>query len=381
MPNLPAVPIPRTGVFATGAVRGAPERLRTILESAPRLLLIRLRSLGDSILTLPLLTALHRWRPDLLTDILIEDPFAAVFSGHPDVHEVLVLKVRNAPAATGWTRAQTVLQIRRRHYPVVLNLHGGTTSLIFSLLSGAGVRIGQETYRRSGAYHIRIPPSSAVWGRTKVHTAEHQLTLLRWLSLPGVEAGRAKISLNEEARRAAGKRLSQAGIAPGAYILIHPTATLFTKQWPEENFARLADALSQRCRLPVIFTSAPHEATTLLNIDRIAAGRHSYWSDLNLEALFALIESARLFIGNDSGPTHAAAAFGRPVVVVWGSSDFDAWHPWKTEFEVVRSDFPCMPCPGYSCAAFGMPRCVLDIPVERVIDACGRLLERTSADT
>jgi ADP-heptose:LPS heptosyltransferase len=249
---------------------------------------------------------------------------------------------------------------------------------LLSLLSGARFRIGQEAHRKSNAYHFRIPPSSIVWRREKVHTAEHQLTLLRWLNLPGIEAGGARIHLNEESRSRAGKRLNQAGIPSGGYIVIHPTATLFTKQWPEENFARLADSLQQRYGIPVIFTSAPHEAQVLLNLGNRAGGRHYYWSDLKLGELFALIDGARIFIGNDSGPTHAAAALGRPVVVVWGSSDYDAWHPWMTEFEAVRSDFPCMPCPGYSCAAFGKPRCVLDITVERVFDACARLLERTT---
>jgi ADP-heptose:LPS heptosyltransferase len=71
---------------------------------------------------------------------------------------------------------------------------------------------------------------------------------------------------------------------------------------------------------------------------------------------------------------HAAAALKRPVVVVWGSSNFQAWHPWNTEYEAVRSDLPCMPCPGYTCAAFGEPRCIMDIPVSPVAEACERIL-------
>lgn len=374
---MPAAPIPTTEESGPDAMRDAPERLRLVLERTPRLLLIRLRSLGDSILTLPLVQALHQWRPDLQTDILIEAPFAPVFSGNPGLHEILVLRSRNGSPQEGWSRAHAVIQIRRRHYPVVLNLHGGNTSLFFSLLSGASLRIGQQSYRKSKAYHIRIPPSSTVWQRERVHTAEHQLTLLRWLKIPGIEAGRARIFLKEESRAHAGERLNEAGIGPREYILIHPTATLFTKQWPEVNFARLADLLSRRYGLPVLFTSAPDEAQVLLNVGKHAAERHYYCSDLNLEDLFALIEGTRLFVGNDSGPTHAAAALGRPVAVVWGSSDYDAWHPWDTEFEAIRSDLPCMPCPGYFCAAYGEPKCVLEISVERVFDACCRLLERT----
>ena len=352
------------------------ERARHALQQVPRLLLIRLRSLGDSILTLPLVEALHQWRPELRIDVLIEAPFAPVFRRNPGIREILMLRSRTAAGMAGWTKPQAVLQILRRRYPMVLDLHGGTTSLTYSLLSASRWRVGQECYRHAWAYNVRIPDSSLIWQRERVHTAEHQLTLLRWLNLPGGEVPPARIDPGHEARQSAAERLQKSGLAPGGYILIHPTATLFTKQWPEKNFAELADRLERYSGLPVVFTSAPREAQVLLNIGRHASGRYFYWSDLNVDGLFALIEFTRLFIGNDSGPTHAAAALGRPIVVVWGSSNFDVWHPWATDFEAVRSDLPCMPCPGYSCAAFGEPRCIVDIPVDRVFDACRRQLHR-----
>ena len=92
------------------------------------------------------------------------------------------------------------------------------------------------------------------------------------------------------------------------------------------------------------------------------------------------IQASKLVIGNDSGPAHAAAALKKPMVVVWGSSNSVAWHPWRTNYELVRSDFPCMPCPGYTCHAFGRPRCILDIPVDRVLLACERILPGHSTE-
>ncbi|PYV43116.1 MAG: hypothetical protein DMG09_01070 [Acidobacteria bacterium] len=183
----------------------------------------------------------------------------------------------------------------------------------------------------------------------------------------------AKSGIRAQAR----ERLRRSGIEPQKYVLVHPTATLFTKQWQEGNFAQLADELSRRFNLPVIFTSARNEERTLLQIASTARRKHLYWSDLALAELFAVIEDCGLFVGNDSGPTHAAAALKKPVVVVWGSSNFVAWHPWRTNYELVRSDLPCMPCPGYTCHAFGKPKCILDIPVDRVLLACERILTST----
>ncbi len=347
------------------------------LEQIPRLLLIRLRSLGDSILSLPLLEAFHNWRPDLQLDVMSEAPYAPVFTQHPAVHETLVLRARGWPTAEGRGRMKTISEIRRRHYPAAVNLHGGTTSMLLTLTSGARLRIGQESYRNAWAYNCRIPPSSTVWKRENLHTVEHQLSLFRWLDIPLAQDLRGTLYVDPHARERVKNRLHRADVKILGYVLIQPTATLFTKQWPEESFARLADLLSEHSALPVIFTASSYEMQSLARISGEAKRKHHYWSGLQTDELFALIEGCRLFVGNDSGPTHAAAALNRPVVVVWGSSNFVAWHPWRTEYELIRSSLPCMPCPGYTCEAFGEPKCILEISVERVMQACERLLART----
>ena len=252
------------------------------------------------------------------------------------------------------------------------------TSLIFTLVSGAHLRIGQEVFRLNRAYNVRIPPSHEVWGRAEIHTVEHQLTFLRWLGIAVPNTVRGTLFVISQARERIRSNLAARGLELSKYLLVHPTATLFTKQWPEKNFAQLADQLFEKYGLPVIFTAASHESQTLTNVEREAQKKHFYLSELPLDELIALIEGCRLFVGNDSGPTHAAAALGRPVAVVWGSSDRIAWHPWQTTYELIRSDLPCMPCPGYTCAAFGQPKCILDISVDRVLEACDRLLAQTT---
>jgi ADP-heptose:LPS heptosyltransferase len=351
--------------------------LAGILQQIPRILLIRLRSLGDSILTLPLIESLHKWRPDLDVDVLSETPYASVFLHHPDVHETLIVRPRNRSSG-GWNRIRALPEIRRRQYGAVLNLHGGTTSLLFTLASGARLRIGHASYRAAWAYNVRIPPASEVWKRSRLHTVEHQLTLLRWLGLPIADKPRSTLWIDPLASERVRDRLRRSGIELDHYSLIAPTATLFTKQWEERKFAELGDRLEQRYGHPVVFIGAPHESRTLRQIAEAASKIHFYWSDLDAAELFALIQDCRLFVGNDGGATHAAATLMKPVVVVWGSSNFVAWHPWGTDYELVRSDLPCMPCPGYTCEAFGEPKCILEISVERVFEACERILARTA---
>jgi heptosyltransferase III len=357
-----------------GATAGS---LRDLLARADRLLLVRLRSLGDSVLTLPLIQALHSWRRELQLDVVVEAPFAPVFQGHPAVHEPLILRTRNTPA--GWSKARTALEILRRRYPAVLNLHGGPTSLILTLASCSPVRIGQAGFRNAWAYNVHLPPSDRVWGRSDLHTVEHQLTIMRWLDLPMAAGCGPGLCVPDSARAAIEARLAAAGIAPGSYIQIHPTAMLPTKAWSAGNFASLGDTLSAKYHLPVIFTAGPTENRVLEQVQGSARVSHTCWADLELEELFALIAGCRLFVGNDSGPTHAAAALGKPVVVVWGSSNYIAWRPWETRYEIVRSDLPCIPCPGHSCAEYGDSPCIGRIPAEAVAAACRRMLEPENA--
>jgi ADP-heptose:LPS heptosyltransferase len=295
------------------------------------------------------------------------------------VHETLILRPRRGPSGDGWMRLRACWEIRRRRYAAVLNLHGGTTSSLFTLASCAHLRIGQQKYRHSWIYNVRIPHPPSVWQRADLHTVEDQLTFMRWLQLPIPAKPRGTLHLEQEARGRISARLSAAGLLPGQYFLIHPTATLATKRWEEKHFGELADRLHERYRLPVIFSSAPFEAQVLLNVGKYAHYAHRYWSDLGIEDLFVLIEQCRVFIGNDSGPTHAASALGKSLVVIWGSSDYQVWHPWETEYEPVRLGLPCMPCPGYSCAAFDEPKCIGDISVASVLAACDSIMNRESS--
>jgi ADP-heptose:LPS heptosyltransferase len=350
------------------------EGLHRRMERIPRLLLVRLRSLGDSILTLPLVEALHQWRPELELDILVEAPYASVFTHHPAIHETLILKTRHWLAANGWSRARTAFEIWRRRYPALINLHGGTTSALFTIASGAKLRLGQQSHRCSWIYNAPIPSSSNIWHRQSLHTVEHQLATMHWLGLPVPDKPEGSLYVVAEAKQRIQNRLAKRGISD--YALIQPTATLATKQWAPRRFAQLGDLIYERHQLPVIYTAAPQELPVLQEIQMAAKARHVYWSDLPLMDLFALIEGCRIFIGNDSGPTHAASALKKPVVVVWGSSNFQAWHPWGASYEAVRSELPCIPCPGYACRVFENPKCILDIPVTRVVDAVERLLSR-----
>jgi heptosyltransferase-3 len=95
---------------------------------------------------------------------------------------------------------------------------------------------------------------------------------------------------------------------------------------------------------------------------------------LPLREFAALVSKCRLYVGNDTGATHMAAALGRRIVVIFGSSDFRVWSPWRVEHRLVRSDLPCVPCPGYRCLHYPDPRCIRAIETGPVLEAIRELL-------
>ena len=278
----------------------------SLLESLPRgarVAVIRLRSLGDCVLTTPALALLKAHRPDLRVQVIVEPRFAGVFEGNPDVDEIS-------------TDLKLVNRIRAE---LVLNLHGGTRSMMMTLASGAKVRAGFGHHRYSFVYSHKIPRAQEILGiERRVHTAEHLASAMFWLGVPRQEIPRARLV---------------AGPAPkdlGNYVVIHPFASEPDKTWPAERFVEVARHLRAANGLEPVFLAGPMDDTAPFLEFRV-------WRNAPLADVKSLMSGASLFVGNDSGPAHVAAAFGVPVVVLFGPSDAVTWAPWRTEAQVMTS--------------------------------------------
>jgi ADP-heptose:LPS heptosyltransferase len=125
-----------------------------------------------------------------------------------------------------------------------------------------------------------------------------------------------------------------------------------------------------------VCVAAGSEAATLAALQAQSSARIDAFTDLSLPELTALSARASIFVGNDSGVAHIAAAVLTPSVVIFGSSNVAHWRPWtNAPAEVVREEMPCAPCPGYTCAEFEQPECIRRVPVERVIAAVEKVLK------
>lgn len=155
---------------------------------------------------------------------------------------------------------------------------------------------------------------------------------------------------------------------------MHPAAAFATKQWPTENFVRTAEFLAKKS-LQIVAIAAKHESSVLEKLTAESQVPIVTFDDLTLPEITALASKASIFVGNDSGIAHIAAAVNTPSVVIFGSSNRNHWRPWTdAPNEIIYEEFPCQPCPGYECKEFGDPKCILSVRPEAVFNAIEHIL-------
>lgn len=337
-------------------------------------LLVRLRSIGDTVLTTPSLYALKRFLPRARLDILLEDWVAPVLEGFPYVDNVITVK-RDSTTA----RARVAKQLRSLRYDVVYSLHGGTTATFLTRATGARRRVGLTTYQYGRLYTHLAPPPAQLWKRDPTHSVEQQLALLGWTGVPVTDRPPTHLAVVKHAATSITARLQAAGWNESQPLaVIHPAAAFATKQWATDKFTEVAKNLYERGFAVVVITTAA-EAELADWIEARALIPVIGFRDLSLPEVTALTARARLFVGNDSGIAHIAAAVGLASVVIFGSSNRAHWSPWSTApAEVVFEEMECQPCHGYYCEKFAQPECILRVPVDRVIAAVDRVLRASS---
>jgi ADP-heptose:LPS heptosyltransferase len=337
-----------------------------------RVLVVRLRSIGDTVLTTPSLFALRRFVPDNQIDILLEDWVAPVLDGSELVDRVITLP-RDSTAA----RARLARELRSTRYDVVYNLHGGTTATFLTRATGAKHRVGFENYQYARLHNHVAPSPLTIWQRPTLHSVEQQLALIGWTGVPVTDRPPTRLAVTEPASISVGRKLEAAGFGGGESIaMIHPTAAFDTKRWAVDNFVRVSEDLRGRGLAPVIVV-AHQEREVARMISEKSSARCVTLANLSLPEVTALAARARLFVGNDSGIAHIAAATGAPCVVIFGSSNRNHWRPWTMHpNEIVFEELSCQPCHGYFCAQFERPECILRVPVERVAAAIDRVLHQ-----
>jgi heptosyltransferase-2 len=329
---------------------------------------------GDAVMSIPALEALRARWPEAEITIAGRDSIVDLYRGQGFADRLLGL----GPAAGGAPAAveRVTAPLRRERFDLGLVLPNSFASAWLMLRAGARERVGysRDARRWLLTRPIRVPRP----GETLPHECYYYLELLRragWLSdLPRVD--RVRLRVDPEATGRAEEKLRTLG-AGGLRVALAAGASYgAAKCWPAERYGEVADRLIERFGASVVLFGTPAEREIG---ERIAGSMRQKAVNLvgqtGVAELAALLGTCGLFLGNDSGAMHVAAAVGLPVVAVFGSTDPDGTAPVTPERSVVRHRVSCSPCFLRYCPVDH--RCMTRIPVDEVYDAvCGWCKEK-----
>jgi ADP-heptose:LPS heptosyltransferase len=349
-----------------------------------RILLVRLRLIGDVVFTTPLVRAVRRRYPDAHITYLVEPLAAPVVQPSPHLDEVLIIPRRSGLKRWGddlaWAR-----RLRARRFDIAIDLHGGPRAAFLTWATGAPMRVGYRMAGHSWMYTHRVDRADDLLPR---HSVLKQWDLLAPFGVGAASPERdaVEMPLNPDAAARIDGILRQAGIgAAHPLVVIHVSAGNPFRRWPHQAFAEaIADLARRDPARRFMVTSGPSDAgaaRTIVDMARAglgaAAGAAVSHRQFEVAELRALAARAAVYIGGDSGPLHIAATTRTPIVALFGPTLPERSMPWRDPRwfaeAVDAGPLPCRPCHQRHCEP-GDFRCLTGISPDRLVSAVERAL-------
>jgi len=357
-----------------------------------RILLVRLRLIGDVVFTTPLLRALRRTYPDAYITYLVEPLAAHVVRHNPHLDEVLIIPKRSGLRRwaddLAWAR-----RLRARRFDVAIDLHGGPRASFLTWATGAPMRIGYRMAGHSWMYTHVVDRADDLLPR---HSVLKQWDLLAPLGIDAADPARDAVEMTADpdahARidgilRGAGFAVGTSGAPRHQLVVMHVSAGNPFRRWPQQAFAdTLVDLARRDPARCFLVTSGPSDAgaaRAIVDMARArlgpAAGAAIAHGQFEVAELRALAARAAVYIGGDSGPLHIAATTQTPIVALFGPTLAERSMPWRDPRwfaeAVDAGPLPCRPCHQRHCEP-GDFRCLTGITPDRVVAAVERALMR-----
>jgi heptosyltransferase-2 len=348
------------------------------LGSPDKILIRGTNWVGDSIICIPAMREIRRLFPKARISLLVKPWVKDIYSAVEFIDEIIEYDSSGAHKGIGGLFA-LASDLKKRQFDAAFLLQNAFEAAFIAWRAGIPERIGydRDARRIFLTRSCKIDP-----GLKNIHQAYYYMGLLSSVGL--IEAKpwdlpqpvSIRIGVREEDRSAARKILQSEGIHEGSIVIgINPGAFYgAAKRWFPERYAAVADALAQRYGASVVIFGAANDLRAAQEVQSnmkgssiVLAGRTT------LGQLMGLIEQCRLFITNDSGPMHIAAALDVPQLAIFGSTSEIATGPLSKNAEVIKHQVDCNPCFLRECPTDF--RCMKGVTAEKVIEAAFRKLE------
>jgi ADP-heptose:LPS heptosyltransferase len=297
--------------------------LREFSSRLRRILVVKLSSMGDIIMATPCLRALRLAFPGAQLHLAIESRWADVVRQNPNVDALIECSSETQLSP------RYLLDVHRRlsaagPFDLALDFQGTRRSAAWVYLSRAKIQAGRGRHRPGWK-------ATAPIDRT-LHAVRASADFCQSIGVP-VASLAPEIHLNPH------DNLTFDGIPPGDFVLLNPFTHWPTKDWPAPRAADLAARISRKLGMRVVLTGSSHEAARAQSVVQMdsSGSAVSLAGCLTLAQALCLFRRARLMVSCDSGPMHAAAALGTPVVALFGPTHPEHTGPWGEGHRVVQA--------------------------------------------
>ena len=301
--------------------------------ASERILLIRLSSLGDIVLTTPAIRAVRAHFQDAYIAMLVAEQSAEILRENPHLNEIITFDRLAKNKDTG-EMLRVIRLLREQKFTLAIDLQRKFRTEMLMYFSGATERIGKGRFCT-----VRVHEQG------NKHATAHYFELLHAAGIPTGDQ-KLELFLSESERLAAAQRFDTAGVNDGALkVGFFPGAGWKLREWMPDRFAAIGDKLVAHFNANVLIFGGQKEMELVQTVaDFMDARAIPFAGNLQIRQLAACIEKCDLFLTNDTGPMHIAAAVGTPTVSLFGPGNHIRFQPLGTMHQTIRYDVPCSPC-------------------------------------
>ncbi len=297
------------------------------------ILLIRLSSLGDIVLASPAIRAVRQHFPDARISMLVAKQSADLISENPHLDEVIPFDREARDKNTG-EMMRIIRILREREFELVVDFQRKFRTGLLAYLSGAKCRVGNGPLCT-----IRVP------NRINKHAIDRYFDLLHAIGI-NTKDRRLELFLTESDRVSAREILNAKGICPDRIkVALFPGAGWKLREWMPVRFAAIGDCVAVHFDAQVLIFGGPKERELVDHVASLMTTTPITVAEaLPIRQFAALVEQCNLFITNDTGPMHIAAAMQTPTVALFGPGDHIRFQPLEPIHTTIRHHVPCNPC-------------------------------------
>ncbi|MDD5428225.1 MAG: lipopolysaccharide heptosyltransferase II [Candidatus Omnitrophica bacterium] len=326
-----------------------------------RILIVNVNWIGDTLFSTPFIRTVREAYPDSYIACLIHPRCKEMLEANPRLDELIIYDEEGAHKSLSG-KLRLILSLRKRRFGTAFLLHRSFTKALIVFLAGIKERIGYPTKKR-GMLLTKTVDSPA----EELHKVEYFLNIA--VSAGLVPSSRSYEFFISDANRDFIKELLRAqGISDNdTVVVLCPGGNWDPKRWPKEYFAKLADALAERCGAKIVISGAKKDITLAEDIKAIMKTKPEITAGkTTLKQLGALFARADLVVANDTGPMHLAVAMKAKTIALFGPTSPQLTGPYgEGRYKVIFKNDTCdVPCYDFTCMD---NRCMSAIKVEDVL--------------